>query len=91
MAARTDHPLVLIDIAVPRDIDPAVREIEGVHLHDIDALETTVQQTLGRWEKDLDVCETIIGQEIENLLTQFKNRQAAGNIHHERASVALAV
>jgi glutamyl-tRNA reductase len=91
MAARTDHPLVLIDIAVPRDIDPAVVEVEGVHLHDIDALESTVRQTLGHWEQDLAVCEDIIGQETENLIQHFQRRLARENIHHDRAQTALAV
>jgi glutamyl-tRNA reductase len=91
MAARSGHPLVLIDIAVPRDIDPSVEGIDGVHLHDIDALESTVQQTLGQWEQDLAVCEQIIFQETQNLIDHFQRRLAKENIHHDRASVALAV
>jgi len=90
MPARADRPLVIIDIAVPRDVEPGVADIEGVFLHDIDALESTVQQTLGRWEKDLEVCETIIGQEIENLKVQMKNRRAAENVYHDGA-IELAV
>jgi glutamyl-tRNA reductase len=91
MQARDGRPLVIIDIAVPRDVDPGVAEIEGVHLYDIDAMESAVQETLGRWEKDLEVCKAIIGEEIENLLLQFKRRQAAGNRYHDGASTAVAV
>lgn len=91
MQARADRPLVIIDIAVPRDVDPAVADINGVHLHDIDALQSTVDQTLGRWEKDLEVCEGIIETEINNLLLQFKSRQATQNIHHDDAPAILAV
>jgi len=91
MKARTNHPLVLIDIAVPRDIEPEVGEIHGVHLHDIDALEATVQQTMGRWEKDLQVCEAIVEREIENLKLQFLRRAAGKNTYHEKAATALAV
>lgn len=90
MQARPDHPLVIIDIAVPRDVEPEVGTIHGVHLHDIDALETTVAQTMGRWEKDLEVCDSIIRQEVENLLKQFENRQVARNIHHACAPAVLA-
>ena len=36
--------MVIIDIAVPRDIDPAVREVEGIHLFDMDDLEQVVQR-----------------------------------------------
>ncbi len=83
MARRGGRPLVMIDIAVPRDIDPAVAELDGVHLHDIDALQSSVDQTLGRWERDLETCEAIIARETENLVAQFKNRQAAENVLHD--------
>ena len=39
-ALRHGRPIVMIDIAVPRDIDPVVSDIEGVYLFNIDALET---------------------------------------------------
>jgi glutamyl-tRNA reductase len=91
MQARADHPLMLIDIAVPRDIDPDVAEVAGVHLHDIDALESTVRQTLDRWEEDLEVCEQIIDAEIDDLFLRFKRRQAAQNALHDRAQQVLAV
>ncbi len=77
MQLRSQRPLMIIDIAVPRDVDPDVVEVGGVHLHDIDALESTVRQTLGRWEKDLEFCEEIMAQEIENLKEQFRSRAAA--------------
>jgi len=85
MARRAGRPLVLVDIAVPRDIEPSVEEIEGVHLHDIDALEGTVRQTLEKWESDLDVCETIIKAELSSLLEHFESRYAAINALHDQA------
>lgn len=85
MAGRINRPLVIIDIAVPRDVDPAVGELEGVHLHDIDALQSTVAQTLGRWEKDLEMCEAMIDEEITSLLEHFKSRHAARNMYHDAA------
>ncbi len=91
MQTRKTRPLVMIDIAVPRDIDPGVAEIKGVHLHDIDRLESTVRQTLGQWEQDLETCEQIMEQEIEALARQFKNRHAAHNRSHHAANVAQAV
>ena len=91
MQARSHQPLVIIDIAVPRDVEPGAGDIDGVHLHDIDALESTVAQTMGRWGKDLEVCETIIETEIDNLLMHFKSRQAAQNTLHNDATVARAV
>ena len=90
MQARAGRPLVLIDIAVPRDIDPDVANLEGVHLHDIDALQSTVNETLGRWEKDLEVCEEIIAGEMRNLADHFRSRKAAYNTCHDDAQ-AVAV
>jgi glutamyl-tRNA reductase len=91
MPGRTNRPLVIIDIAVPRDVDPAVAEIDGVYLHDIDALQSTVSQTLGRWENDLEVCEAIVDQEIRNLMDHFRNRAAAQNAYHDKTLRAEAV
>lgn len=92
MQARANHPLMLIDIAVPRDIDPDVTEVAGVHLHDIDALESTVRQTLDRWEEDLEVCGQIVDAEIDDLFLRFKRRHAAQNARHDRAQrAAVAV
>ena len=87
MQARPERPLMIIDIAVPRDVEPGVAQIAGVHLHDIDALESTVQQTMGRWEHDLNLCEAIIDQEIGNLEGQFRNRVAARNPGHAAAAL----
>ena len=91
MASRAGRPLMIIDIAVPRDVDPAVADIDGVHLYDIDALESTVQQTMGRWDKDLELCAEIIDQEIENLLTKFKGLQARHQINPDGGVTAVAV
>ncbi len=46
MAARTDRPMVIVDISVPRDVDPAVAGIPGVALFDIDDLERVVEANL---------------------------------------------
>ena len=91
MQERPDHPLVIIDIAVPRDVESGVGDISGVHLHDIDALESTVEQTMGRWENDLEVCDAIIAQEVENLLIQFHRRDLAENRQRESLHVEVAV
>lgn len=44
---RNYRPLCLVDIAVPRDIDPAVREVEGIFLYDMDDLEKVVKHNAG--------------------------------------------
>ena len=91
MQAREQRPLVIIDIAVPRDVEPEAAGIPGIHLYDIDALESTVQQTMSRWEKDLELCTKIIEQEIENLFISFRCRHEAANRNHDGSSVVIAV
>lgn len=64
---RKFRPLFLIDIAVPRDIDPAVGEIEEVYLYDIDTLESLAADARKRREKQIEECLKIIDEELENL------------------------
>ena len=62
--ARKYRPLFFIDIAVPRDIDPAVGDIEEVYLYDIDTLERLANEARGRRQLQIDECERIIDAEI---------------------------
>jgi glutamyl-tRNA reductase len=65
MKKRRWEPLLIIDIAVPRDVDPAVNEIEGVYLYDIDALQAIADEGRREREKQLAVCERIIEEQLE--------------------------
>jgi glutamyl-tRNA reductase len=47
---RNERPLVLVDIAMPRDIDPSVRELRGIFLYDLDDLERVVEHNAGERE-----------------------------------------
>ncbi len=47
---RKERPLVLVDIAMPRDIDPSVREVKGIFLYDLDDLEKVVERNAGERE-----------------------------------------
>lgn len=61
---RKFRPLFLIDIAVPRDIDPEVAEIEEVYLYDIDTLEQLAEEARVRRQRQIDDCERIIAAEL---------------------------
>lgn len=61
---RKFRPLFLIDIAVPRDIDPAVAEIPEVYLYDIDTLEQLADEARVQRRKQIEVCEKIIADEL---------------------------
>ncbi len=66
--ARKFRPLFLIDIAVPRDIEHAVGEIEEVYLYDIDALEQLAEEARGRRTLQILHCERIIEAELGKLI-----------------------
>jgi glutamyl-tRNA reductase len=65
--ARKYRPLFFIDIAVPRDIDPSVGEIEEVYLYDIDTLEQLAEEARGRRQRQIEQCEEIIDLELAKL------------------------
>jgi glutamyl-tRNA reductase len=64
MAERNNRPLLLIDIAVPRDIDSACAELEGVSLYDIDDLQAVVARNLSTREEELPRALEIVEDEI---------------------------
>ncbi len=80
MARRRSRPMFLIDIAVPRNIEPAVNEVEGVFLYDIDDLDKVVQTNLrGRIEL-AEEAEDIIREEVERMLLRLKTREITPTI-----------
>jgi glutamyl-tRNA reductase len=62
---RQHQPMVMIDIAVPRDIDPAVREVEGIHLFDMDDLERVVQRNAVGRQAASEAAESIVQEEVQ--------------------------
>jgi glutamyl-tRNA reductase len=71
LPARRNRPLVLVDIAVPRDIDPAVAELPNVFLYDIDDLEAVVRENTKNREQELAVCREIIAKHAAELMARF--------------------
>ena len=65
LAARRDRPLCVLDIALPRDVDPTVRELENVFLYDLDDLQAVVSASLERRRGELPNAERLIGDETE--------------------------
>jgi glutamyl-tRNA reductase len=68
MARRDGGPLLLIDIAVPRDIDPAVRALESVHLYDIDDLQSVAEANRRARQKESAAVEAIVQEEAARFL-----------------------
>jgi glutamyl-tRNA reductase len=67
--SRNGHGLLLIDVAVPRDIDPAVREIPGVSLFDIDDVEAVAEAGINGRKVEVRRVEAIIEEELADFLS----------------------
>jgi len=65
---RLDRPLFIIDIAVPRDVDPSVNEMEGVYLYDIDSLRSVAEQSLALRRQQLAAAESIIAEHVTDFV-----------------------
>jgi glutamyl-tRNA reductase len=70
MAMRQNRPLVLIDIAVPRDIDAGVQQLNNVYLYNVDDLEIIVRQNLRARELELSHCEAIIAERTDAVIAK---------------------
>jgi glutamyl-tRNA reductase len=64
MKIRKNRPLLLLDLAVPRDIDPAAARLPNVFLHDLDALAGIVAQSLEQRRAEIPKVEAIIEEEV---------------------------
>jgi glutamyl-tRNA reductase len=64
MAGRAGRPLLLIDLAVPRDIDPACLEVEGVSIHDVDDVQTVAERNAGGRQAESRRAERIVASEL---------------------------
>jgi glutamyl-tRNA reductase len=77
MNRRRNRPMFLIDIAVPRNIEPAVNELEGVFLYDIDDLDRVVHSNLKARKNVAEQAEEIIDEEVQRMLLRLKTREVA--------------
>jgi glutamyl-tRNA reductase len=65
LRGRRGRQLLLIDLAVPRDLDPAIHELDGCYLYDIDDLEAIVAETLSGRRREAERAESIVAAEAE--------------------------
>jgi len=66
---RKNKPVFLIDIAAIRNLDPEINKIDNVYLYDIDDLESVVSSNIKERQKEADIAEGIIEEEIDTFLT----------------------
>jgi glutamyl-tRNA reductase len=75
MRPRRNRPLFIIDIAMPRDVEPEAGEIEQVFLYNIDDLQTIVQENMARRTAELERAEEIVTQELERFTAWMQSRE----------------
>ena len=78
--ARRNRPMFLIDIAVPRNIEPAVNELDNVFLYDIDDLQKVVDTNMRGRMQEAEDAELIIAEEVERMVSRLKTREVAPTI-----------
>jgi glutamyl-tRNA reductase len=77
MAARSSRPLLIVDMGMPRDIDPAVRALPGVTLLDLDDLQAFVEAGLDERRKEVARVRSIVDEEVVRFQEAVAERQAA--------------
>jgi glutamyl-tRNA reductase len=80
ISARRNKPMFLIDIAVPRNIEPAVNDLANVFLYDIDDLQEVVNANLRERMKEAGHAETLVEEEVERMMTRLKVAEIAPTI-----------
>ncbi|MDB4916875.1 MAG: Glutamyl-tRNA reductase [Gemmatimonadetes bacterium] len=66
IAKRGDKPLCILDIALPRDVDPDVATLDNVYLYDLDDLKAVVSANLERRQREIPAAEVLIANEVES-------------------------
>ena len=72
ISVRRNKPMFLIDIAVPRNIEPSVNEIDNVFLYDIDDLQEVVNANLRERAKEAEHAEQLVAQEVDRMMARLK-------------------
>jgi glutamyl-tRNA reductase len=84
MRTRQDRPLFCIDLAVPRDFEPAVNELDGVYLYDIDHLRKVTEDSMAVRQQELGVCELMIERHVAEF-TAWLDKGAERALHYSTA------
>jgi glutamyl-tRNA reductase len=73
---RRNRPMFFIDIAVPRDVDPRMNEVEGCFVYDIDDLQQVAAANLADRSREAEAAETIVSREVEKYEQRLQSRDA---------------
>ncbi|HUF78869.1 MAG TPA: glutamyl-tRNA reductase [Thermoanaerobaculia bacterium] len=76
MARRPGRPLLIVDLGVPRNVDPAAARLGNVFLHHVDSLETLIQRNLKLRREEIPRVEEIVEEELGHLLAWYRGMEA---------------
>ncbi|HEY2040491.1 MAG TPA: glutamyl-tRNA reductase [Edaphobacter sp.] len=76
LQSRRNRPMFFIDIAVPRDVDPRMNEVEGCFVYDIDDLQQVAAANMADRSREAAAAETIVSQEVEKYQQRVQARGA---------------
>ena len=77
---RKNHPVFIIDIAVPRDVDPEINKVNNIFLYDIDDLRNVVDANMRQRQKEAQSAEDIVRQEVESFVRHSQALDVAPTI-----------
>src|SRR5437762_13481443 len=84
---RLDRSLFIIDIAVPRDVDPSVNELQGVYLYDIDSIRSVAEQSLALRRQQVAAAEGIIADHVTEFIDSIS--RGLGRMSHVAGQASL--
>ncbi|MBI2461320.1 MAG: glutamyl-tRNA reductase [Candidatus Rokubacteria bacterium] len=87
LAARRHRPVFFIDIAVPRNVEPSVNELDGAYLYDIDDLQAVVESNRKEREREAERAEALVLEELEKFAGRLADRAAVPTIRSLRERV----
>jgi glutamyl-tRNA reductase len=80
MRSRRNRPLFIIDIALPRDVEPSVGDLDQVFLYHMDDLQVIVRENLARRSSELASAESIVTQEVARFVSWLQSREITPTI-----------
>lgn len=87
MKQRSNNPLFIIDIGVPRNVDPATNKVDNVFLYDIDSLSTVVDRNLDKRKAEIPTVTRIIREEMVEFFRWFNSLKVGPAITDLRESL----
>lgn len=76
MASRPTSPLLVVDLGVPRNVEPAAGKLENLFLHTIDSLENLIQRNLKKRKEEVPQVQEIIEEELDQLRAWYRGLEA---------------